>query len=81
MRSKRQVAAAHTLLLGVNMPGQYKGRITTYNGQVWWLTPVIPVLCRLRLFKFKVSLGYRVNSCLSFKRKKVTPLIYKHIGK
>lgn len=80
MRSKRQVAAAHTLLLGVNMPGQYKGRITTYNGQVC-ANAWNPVLCRLRLFKFKVSLGYRVNSCLSFKRKKVTPLIYKHIGK
>lgn len=43
--------------------------------------PVIPVLYRLRLFKFKVSLGHRVNSCLLFKRKKVTSLIYKHIGK
>lgn len=82
VRNQRQMAATHTLLLGINMPGQHKGRITTCNGQGWWLMPVIPGLCRLRKpFKFKVSLGYRVNSCLSFKRKKVTSLIHKHIGK
>jgi hypothetical protein len=41
---------------------------------VWWCTPVIPALVRLRLedCKFEASLDYKVRLC--FKKKKKTPL-------
>jgi hypothetical protein len=40
---------------------------------VWWGTPVIPALGRLRQedYKFQVGLGYIVRSCLKKKIRKI----------